>query len=95
MLSPEVSAAGQLSFRILGTIEVWRDGRRLEVEGRKQQALLAQLLLNVGRPMSAERLMDELWGERPPAAARKNLHVHLSRLRATLGDGILVRRDAG
>jgi YVTN family beta-propeller protein len=90
-----VPAAEQLSFRILGTIEVWRDGRRLEVEGRKQQALLALLLLNLGRPVSPERLMDELWGERPPAAARKNLHVHLSRLRATLGDGSLVRGGAG
>jgi predicted ATPase/DNA-binding SARP family transcriptional activator len=52
------------------------------------------MLLGGGVPLSRDRLIDELWGERPPASAVSALHVHLSKLRALL-DGLLVLEPAG
>jgi predicted ATPase/DNA-binding SARP family transcriptional activator len=47
-----------------------------------------------GAPLSRDRLIDELWGESPPASAVSALHVHLSKLRDLLGD-LIVREAAG
>lgn len=52
------------------------------------------MLLGGGVPLSRDRLIDELWGERPPASAVSALHVHLSKLRALLDD-LLVLEPAG
>jgi predicted ATPase/DNA-binding SARP family transcriptional activator len=81
-----------MEFRVLGQLEV-RDGDRVLDIGRgKQSALLALLLLHPDHALSADRLIDELWGERPPATARKTLQVHVLRLRKALGPGIIVTR---
>ena len=61
----------------------------------KQRALLAVLALNAGRVVSAERLIDELWGEEPPATAATALQVYVSRLRKTLGEGAIETRAPG
>lgn len=58
----------------------------------RQRSLLALLLMAGGAPLSRDRLIDELWGEHPPASAVSALHVHLSKLRELLGD--LVNREA-
>ena len=58
------------------------------------RSLLALMLMAGGTPLSRDRLIDELWGERPPASAVSALHVHLSKLRDLLGD-LLVREPAG
>lgn len=63
--------------------------------GPKQQALLAALLLHRGEVISTDRLIDELWGGRPPATAVKTLRVYVSNLRKALGDGFLVTRGHG
>ena len=84
-----------LEFRILGSFEVVVDGRSLALGGPKQQALLAALLLHRGEVISSERLIDELWGGRPPATAVKTLRVYVSNLRKALGDGFLVTRGHG
>ena len=76
-------------FRILGPLRVMIGGQDRPVAGSKQQALLARLLLEPNRPVSTERLIDDLWGEQPPATARQSLHTHVGRLRralATNGD---------
>ena len=52
--------------------------------GSKQRALLALLLLHANETLSTDRLIDELWGERPPASAAKTVQVHVSRLRKAL-----------
>ena len=91
-----------MQFGILGPLEV-HDGERLvALAGDKQRALLALLLIHVNEALSAERLIDELWGERVPQAAAKALQVHISRLRRALeqpaggGDGgVLVTREHG
>ena len=58
----------------------------------EQRALLAVLLLRAGEVVSTDRLIDDLWGERPPPAATKALQAHISRLRKALdanGAGLL------
>jgi len=84
-----------MSFRILGPVEVRRNGDRLELAGTKQRALAALLILQQGHPLVLDRMIEELWGLDPPDHARKALHVHLSRLRAKLGGHLLVRTEAG
>jgi DNA-binding SARP family transcriptional activator/ABC-type branched-subunit amino acid transport system substrate-binding protein len=73
-----------MEFRILGPLEVSQEGRRVDVGGRKQRALLASLLLHANEVVSQDRLIDELWGDKPPTTAAKTLHAHVSRLRKTL-----------
>ncbi|MDX6639472.1 MAG: hypothetical protein QOF12_483, partial [Solirubrobacteraceae bacterium] len=84
-----------MDFRILGPLEVWDDGSRLALGGGKQRALLAILLLHRGEVVSTDRLIDELWGERPPATAAKSVHVYVSHLRRILGDGRLETHGHG
>jgi DNA-binding SARP family transcriptional activator len=85
-----------MRFGILGPFEVADDqGRQLALGGRKQRAVLAILLLHANEVVSSERLIDELWGERPPATAAKTVQVYVSNLRKALGDGVLVTRGGG
>ena len=84
-----------VSFGILGTIEAWNQERRLPLGGAKQRALLAYLLLHRGEIVSSERLIDELWGGSPPATAAKSVQVYVSRLRSSIGDGLLATQDRG
>jgi len=73
-----------MEFRLLGPLEVRRDDGALPVGGPKQRALLVLLLLHANETLSRERLIDELWGERPPATAPKALQVYVSQLRKLL-----------
>src|SRR5688572_18600092 len=73
-----------MRFRILGPLEVW-DGRAwVSVSAGKQRILLAMLLLDAGRPVHRDRLVDALWGERPPQSARRILPHYVWRLRGLL-----------
>src|SRR6516165_5130514 len=94
-----------MDYRILGPLEVRRAGETLALTGEKQRALLAILLLHANEAVSADRLIDGLWGEQPPPTANKALQVHVSRLRRALEDngrapgdpsgGVLVTRGRG
>jgi DNA-binding SARP family transcriptional activator len=84
-----------VEFRILGPFEVVEHDQPLVLGGHKQRALLVALLLHRGEAVSIDRLIDELWGERPPATAGKTLQVYVSNLRKALGDGLLVTRGHG
>jgi DNA-binding SARP family transcriptional activator len=84
-----------VEFRILGPLEVWHEGRPIQIGGAKERALLVFLLLHVGEPVSADRLIEELWGDSPPATAKKSLQVRVAGLRrAVRGDVLLTRGDA-
>ncbi len=87
-------AGGVCRFGVLGPLVLEWDGRALPLPSGRQRSLLALLLLGGGVALSRDRLIDELWGERPPASAISALHVHLSKLRALLGD-LLVLEPAG
>ena len=75
-----------MKIRILGPLEVERDGSHVAL-GPKQQTLLAILLVNRGAAVSADRIVDDLYAGRPPRNALKTLQVHVSRLRKALGGG--------
>jgi DNA-binding SARP family transcriptional activator/DNA-binding beta-propeller fold protein YncE len=74
----------RVKFRILGPLEVERDGRLVALGGGQQRALLAVLLLHANEPVSADRLVEELWGEPTPPRAVKRLQVAVTRLRQAL-----------
>jgi YVTN family beta-propeller protein len=90
-------------FRLLGDLEVVSDDDRVRVAGHKQRALLAVLLLHANEVVSADRLIEDLWGAEPPARAAKGVQVHVWRLRRALasvsggarGEGRLVTRSSG
>ena len=73
-----------MEYRILGPFEVSDNGRGIEIGGPKPRALLAVLLLHANEVVSPDVLIDELWGETPPATAVKTLQAHVSRLRKAL-----------
>jgi DNA-binding SARP family transcriptional activator len=74
-----------MDFAVLGPIRVRDEGRDLALGGPRQRALLAILLLRSNEVVARDRLIDELWGEAPPATARKALQLYVSRLRKVLG----------
>jgi predicted ATPase/DNA-binding SARP family transcriptional activator len=78
-------AAKRFEFRLLGPLEVAADGALLPVGGPRQRALLAFLLLNANEVVPRARLIDALWGERPPARAQNALQVAVHGLRRLLG----------
>jgi DNA-binding SARP family transcriptional activator len=84
-----------LNFRILGPVEVWDDGAQLPLGGPKQRAVLALLLIDAGRVVSTDRLIDALWGEQPPATAATSLQNFISQLRKVLGADVLVTKPPG
>ncbi|MGV4982345.1 AfsR/SARP family transcriptional regulator [Streptomyces sp. NPDC001709] len=75
-----------MHFRILGTVEIHDEssGRRVSPTGSKQRALLGALVVGAGHVLSSHRLIDELWGEHPPANAGNALQAHIARLRRLL-----------
>jgi DNA-binding SARP family transcriptional activator len=81
-----------MEFRVLGRLEVADGGRPIELGGERQRALLAILLLGRGEVMSADRLIDDLYGADPPPTAPKSLQAHISRLRKALGLGAPLQR---
>src|SRR4051794_25383018 len=93
-------SSGGFRIELLGPVEAWMDDRPVALGGQRPRALLALLALMDGRVVTADRLIDELWGEEPPARARDSLQMHVSRLRKGLaeagaGDGRLVSHAGG
>ena len=74
-----------MRFGLLGTLAAWTEnGRLVEVPEVKVRALLADLLIHLGRPVSADRLIDDLWGADLPAHPAGALQLKVSRLRQAL-----------
>ncbi|MEV5383257.1 BTAD domain-containing putative transcriptional regulator [Streptomyces sp. NPDC052721] len=74
-----------MRFGILGPVEIHTDdGTPLGPGGPRPRALLTLLLLDAGRPVSVERLLDGLYGAEPPAGATGALQSQISRLRRRL-----------
>jgi predicted ATPase/DNA-binding SARP family transcriptional activator len=84
-----------VEFRLLGPLEAGEQDHPIALGGGKQRSLFAYLLLHANEVVSTERLIDELWGESPPATVNKSVQVYVSRLRKQLGDGRLVTRAPG
>ncbi|WP_436762970.1 BTAD domain-containing putative transcriptional regulator [Streptosporangium sp. V21-05] len=80
---------------LLGPFEVRNhDGAVVEVPGARLRALLAALALEPGRGVTRGRLVDWIWGRRPPADEANALQALVSRLRRVLPDGV-IEADSG
>ncbi|MFI6100172.1 BTAD domain-containing putative transcriptional regulator [Lentzea sp. NPDC051213] len=84
-----------VEFRVLGAVEMDADGRQVEVGPPRRRCVLAALLVDAGRSVPVEHLVDRVWGERPPPSARATLASHITRLRQLPGCGCLSRRSGG
>ncbi|MGW7268818.1 AfsR/SARP family transcriptional regulator [Streptomyces sp. NPDC054842] len=73
-------------FRLLGPVVVHdgTSGAGIAPTGSKQRALLATLVIHAGERLPVDRLVEELWGDRPPANAPNALQAHMARLRRLL-----------
>ncbi len=93
-----------MEFRILGPLEVVAASEPVRLGGRKEQVVLAALVVDADRVVSADRLLDVLWGDDVPNTGLKTLRSHLSRIRGrlkpwgrpieTVADGYVLRTDA-
>jgi DNA-binding SARP family transcriptional activator len=79
-----MGSAGE--FRLLGPLEVRRDGRVIPIRAGKHRALLACLLLRANRVVPVADLVEALWGDSPPARTRGTLQTYVMRLRQVLGE---------
>lgn len=75
-----------VQFRLLGPVEVLALGQPVDSGHPRQRGVLAALLVDVGRLVSHETMIDRVWGDNPPPEARRVLQSHLSRVRRFLGE---------
>lgn len=90
-----------MEIRLLGPVELSSAGQQVDLGNPRRRCVLAVLAMTPGQPVAVETLLDRVWGEHPPAAARNVLYSYVSRLRAALGRAYpaagrtLLRRSAG
>ncbi|MGX7730362.1 BTAD domain-containing putative transcriptional regulator [Rhodococcus sp. 2H158] len=76
-----------VQVRVLGAVAALVDGQPVALGGPVRRALLARLVAARGHPVSADRLVEDLWGGAPPAKPVAALQAHISHLRRVLGPG--------
>ncbi|MFI6457516.1 BTAD domain-containing putative transcriptional regulator [Streptosporangium amethystogenes] len=85
-----------MEFHVLGPLSVSRDGEPAPVGGApKLQLTLAALLSKAGQPVSIDWLVAAVWGDQPPASARRNIHLYVHQLRRAFGTHVLPGRPGG
>jgi WD40 repeat protein/DNA-binding SARP family transcriptional activator len=77
-------AGKHMQIHLLGPVEVSADHEHVPLGGPKPRALLAMLALEAGSTVPAERLIDGLWGDEPPATAAKMVQLYVSHLRKAM-----------
>jgi DNA-binding SARP family transcriptional activator len=73
-----------LRVRLLGPVQVWRDGAGLSLGSARRQAVFTVLALRAGAAVTREELVDAVWGDDPPASAMGNVYTYVSALRQIL-----------
>lgn len=73
-----------VEFRMLGPVELWTANRRVELGPMKQRTVLAALLVDVGRPVPPDIVIERVWADLPPAQVRNVLRTYVARLRTAL-----------
>src|ERR1700690_1776892 len=84
-----------MEVKLFGEFEVVKGGVAIPIRGAKQRAVLALLALNRGRPVSADRLIDQLWGDGQPAEPANALQAQIVQLRRSLGGSAIVTSESG
>ncbi|MFF7592272.1 BTAD domain-containing putative transcriptional regulator [Kitasatospora purpeofusca] len=91
----QVGGSGGLGFEVLGPVRALRDGEELPLGSPQQQGLLLSLLFRSGRQVSGGQLIDDLWGDEPPASAHGVIRTYVHRLRRILGPDVLTSLGGG
>jgi predicted ATPase/DNA-binding SARP family transcriptional activator len=86
---------GSVEVRLFGQLEAVQEGVAVPVRGTRQRALLALLALARGQPVSADRLIDALWGDGQAANPANALQAQIGQLRRTFGAAAIVTTEAG
>jgi DNA-binding SARP family transcriptional activator len=84
-----------MRFSVLGPVDIVDDDERRPLGGRRHLEVLAMLLVEPGRSVSADRIVTEIWGEDADARAIASLHTHVSNLRRALGKERILRDPSG
>ena len=84
-----------MQVRLFGELEAEPAGAPVPVRGAKQRALLALLALQRGQPVSADRLIDVLWGDGQAAHPANALQAQIGQLRRTFGAAAVLTTEAG
>src|SRR5579859_3734579 len=84
-----------MQVRLFGELDAVAAGVPVPVRGAKQRALLALLALRPGQPVSADRLIDVLWGDGQAANPANALQAQIGQLRRVLGATAIVTTEAG
>ena len=84
-----------MQVRLFGELEAEQAGVPVPVHGAKQRALLALLALRPGQPVSADQLIDAVWGDGQAANPVNALQAQIGQLRRTLGASAVITSDAG
>ncbi|PDP89514.1 AfsR family transcriptional regulator [Glycomyces fuscus] len=85
-----------MRFGVLGSLTVWdSSGDQVPITETKVRAVLADLLVHHGRPVSADQLIEDLWEGRPPGRPLNTLQTKISQLRRALGPERVLRSPAG
>ncbi|MGX9919497.1 BTAD domain-containing putative transcriptional regulator [Streptomyces sp. NPDC002248] len=74
----------RLRFRVFGPLSVTVDGRAVPIGGARQRTVLALLLLNPGRIVPVDTLVEAVWNSAPPATARTQIAIVIAALRKAL-----------
>ena len=90
-----VSTLSRVELGVLGPLQVRQDGAPVTIPGAKPRAILTMLGLHGGSVVSADTLVELLWGQDPPRTAAKALQTHISSLRRALGDGFVLTEGVG
>lgn len=75
------TSSPSLDFQILGPIDVRSGSHRVDIGGPRQRAVLAMLLLSADRVVPVDRLVEAVWGGRPPTTSRTQVAICVARLR--------------
>ena len=67
-----------IEFQVLGPTEARQGGKAIPLSGARRRALVTRLLLDAGRAVSADALLEDVWGDEAPAAALATLQSHVS-----------------
>ncbi len=90
-----VTTLQPVELGVLGPLQVRQYGLPVSIPGAKPRAILTMLGLHGGSVVSADTLVELLWGDDPPRTAAKALQTHISSLRRTLGDGFVLTEGTG
>ena len=93
MLTTMEMATG-LMVRVLGSLEVQRDGVAVPIGGPKARTTLALLVAHRSSVVSTDRLADALWGDEPPPSASATMQSNVSRLRRALAPDLEITARA-